>query len=202
MSPAPPTLNPSQTVERIREIIVGRHLERLEGRVARLESFPVNFHPERSTSDYENRILITEAKVEALQEQIHRFDQTKEEFEEMALIQRQEAQRLAAQIQDSVREKAEKETPRAVQRLETKLGFWLTEWQRSLQVRLEERDTKLIERVGDEIGMLKDDIEERFAEMESRVPANVEERFERIAAAARSLAEIAESISKPALSKP
>lgn len=36
MSPESPLINSSQTVERIREIIVGRHLDHLENRVSKL----------------------------------------------------------------------------------------------------------------------------------------------------------------------
>jgi len=43
MSTHPPLFNPSQAVERIREIIVGRHLERLEERIER--------YPERASID-------------------------------------------------------------------------------------------------------------------------------------------------------
>lgn len=67
MSPTPPTLNPSQTVERIREIIVGRHLERLEGRITLLESAAETVEEGPACLDrLEDRMLVSEARVEAL----------------------------------------------------------------------------------------------------------------------------------------
>lgn len=202
MSPTPPTLNPSQTVERIREIIVGRHLEKLEGRVARLESQPAPAVHNPVPDIFENRLLSTEARVEALQDHVHRIEGLREETERIAMMQRQEAQRLASQIHEIAREKAESTTVPAVENLERKLGTWLTEWQKSLQLRLENRDRDLVEKVRAEVAGMREGIEKRFAELESRVPANVEDRFNRIAAAARALAESAASLSPPASPKP
>lgn len=202
MSPTSPTLNPSQTVERIREIIVGRHLEKLEGRVARLESQPVPAAPKPAPDIFENRLLSTEARVEALEDHVHRIEGLREETERIAAMHRQEAQRLASQIHEIAREKAEATTVPAVENLERKLGTWLTEWQKSLQLRLESRDRDLVEKVRSEVAGMREGIEKRFAELESRVPVNVEDRFNRIAAAARALAESVASLSTPAPPKP
>ncbi|MGL4400689.1 MAG: hypothetical protein ACRCXD_12530, partial [Luteolibacter sp.] len=73
MSPTSSPLNPSQAVERIREIIVGRHLERLEQRVVRLESAsapaPLFSPPDALLED---RMFASEARVEALKENLRR----------------------------------------------------------------------------------------------------------------------------------
>lgn len=204
MSATPATLNPSQTVERIREIIVGRHLEKLEGRVARLESRPVPAVPQPASAPhiFEDRLLSTEARVEVLQDQVQRIDVLREETERIAAQHRQEAQRLAMQIHEIAREKAESAALPAVEKLEHKLGTWLTEWQKSLHVRLENRDRDLWEKVGAELTEMREGIEKRFAEVESRVPVDVEDRFNRIAAAARALAECVVSPSPPVSPKP
>jgi hypothetical protein len=203
MSPTPPTLNPSQTVERIREIIVGRHLEKLEGRVARLESQPAPAvtNPAPIPAIFEDRLLSAEARVEALQDHVHRIEGLREETEHIAAIHRQEAQRLASQIHEIAREKAEATALPAVESLERKLGAWLNEWQKSLQLRLENRDRDLVETVRAEISAMQGGIEKRFTELESKVPMNVEDRFIRIAAAARALAESAASFSTHASPK-
>jgi chaperonin cofactor prefoldin len=205
MSPTPPTLNPSQTVERIREIIVGRHLERLEGRVARLESQPAAAavaKPPPPGDIFEDRLLITEARVEALQDHVHRIEGLREETERLGAMHKQEVQRLAMQISEIARAKAENSEVRAVENLERKLGSWLTEWQKTLQMRLETRDRDLAEKVRIELAAMREGIEKRFAELESRVPVNVEDRFNRIAAAARALAESAGSYSTQTSPKP
>lgn len=204
MSPTHTTLNPSQTVERIREIIVGRHLEKLEGRVARLESqpAPAAAKPAPIPDIFEGRLLSTEARVEALQDHFHRIEGLREETERISAMHRQEAQRLASQIHEIAREKAESSAQPAVENLERKLGTWLTEWQKSLQLRLDNRDRDLVEKVSSQLAGMREGIEKRFAELESRVPVDVEDRFNRIAAAARALAESAASCTTPASPKP
>lgn len=204
MSPTPPTLNPSQTVERIREIIVGRHLERLEGRVARLESQPAAAATRTAPlgNIFEDRLLITEARVEALQDHVHRIEGHREEIERLGAMHREEVQRLAMQISDIARAKAENSDVRAVENLERRLGAWLTDWQKTLQMRLEARDRDVVEKVRAELATMREGIEKRFSELESRVPVNVEDRFNRIAAAARALAESAVSFSTSTTPRP
>ncbi len=198
MSPTPPTLNPSQTVERIREIIVGRHLQKLEGRVARLETISANPNPtpvEQSPSLFEDRLLNAEAKVEALQEHVHRIDHTREQHEVFAAAQRDEVRLLAGRIEREAREKAEAAARPAVEKLERKLGAWLGEWQKSLQIRLDERDSQLSSKMQSELSKFKDSTEKRITEIDSRVPTNFSERIDRIAEAARALADSAASFS-------
>lgn len=199
MSPTPTSLNPSQTVERIREIIVGRHLERLEGRVSRLEATPraIEAKPLPDMNRFEDRILANEARVEALQDHVHRLAHNHEDMERTAAIYRQEAQRLASQIQEVVRERSASSASPAVENLERKLGVWLTDWQKSMNSRLESRDRNLTDRIRAELAAMKESIEKRISELESRTPRNVEERFDRIAAAARALAESAGSFGNP-----
>jgi molecular chaperone GrpE (heat shock protein) len=203
MSPTPPTLNPSQTVERIREIIVGRHLERLECRISRLESAPAAAAPKSAydPSAIEDRLLATEARVEALQDHAHRMEHSREDIERTAAMYRGEAQRLASQIQEVAREKSASAVMPAVDNLERKLGAWLTDWQKSLNSRLETRDRQLTEGMRAELESLKKSFESRFSDIESKVPSNIDDRFGRIAAAARALAESAASFSTQASPK-
>lgn len=198
MSPTPPTLNPSQTVERIREIIVGRHLERLEGRVARLEKMPaVSAQPTLSIPIFEDRLVINEAKVEAMQDHILRIEGIRDEAAGLLSIQREEAQRLAAQIQETLREKSNSAAIPAIEKLEQRLGVWLGDWQKSLHVRLDDRDRTLTDKIKTDFSEMREIIEKRFSDLESRIPQNVEERFNKIAAAARALAESAATFSTP-----
>ncbi len=197
MSPSPPTLNPSQTVERIREIIVGRHLERLEGRVERLElqNASAAIKPAPVGDIFEDRLLITEARVEAFQNHIHRTEELREEVERNGAMQKQEVQRLAKQISEIARARDENSGSQAVEKLEHRLGVWLTDWQKALHIRLETRDKNVVGKVNFELAAMREGIEKRFTELESRVPANMEDRFNLIAIAARALAESAVSFS-------
>lgn len=196
MSPTPPTLNPSLAVERIREIIVGRHLERLEGRVSRLESVPAAIVQSPTPDIFEDRLLMTEARVEALQDHLQRFESSREELEYAAAMQREDAQRLALQIHDIAREKANATALPAVEKLDRKLGAWLTEWQKSLQHRLDDRDRDLSARMKADLAEIKEGLENRMMDLESRLPDNVGDGFGRIADAAKALAESAALLSR------
>ena len=187
----PSPLNPSQAVERIREIIVGRHLERLEQRVASLECGPA-LAP--LPSQWEDRLCTSEARLEALQQSVQRLaDSAREESEIRTLQQREEIQRLAAQVQHVAAMKAADSGQPAVQQLESKIGTWLTNWQGALQTHLNEREQRLASQLRNEVATLWESTESQITRLESRTLDRelIEERFSRIAAAARALAESA-----------
>jgi len=190
MSPETTPLNASQAVERIREIIVGRHLERLEQRVARLEASDV---PEASYPELDERVLQAEARVEALHHSVTRLsDNTRDELERRNYLQREEIQRLAQQIQQvAATRPATADTLPAVQQLEQRLGSWLGAWKNSFQDHLTSRDQEISKHIRTEIDTLKSAIDGRLADFESRLPdsGQLEQRFQKIADAARALAD-------------
>jgi DNA repair exonuclease SbcCD ATPase subunit len=192
MSPHPPSpINPSQAVERIREIIVGRHLEKLEQRVAHLES-TASHHAQSAA--WEDRLCHGEARLEALQDGLKRLaETTREEAEQRNLQQRGEIQRLAAQIQQVAAVKAADSVQPAVDRLEQKIGTWLTNWQGSLHNHLNEREQRLSSQIRQEVASLWENTESQITRLQSRMAdrERIEERFNRIAAAARALADCA-----------
>ncbi len=192
MSFTPSPLNPSQTVERIREIIVGRHLERLEQRVARIETSGVVAPV--APSRLEDRLFANEAQLEALKENLHRLVDTTREQTELRLAQtREETQRLAAQIQHVAALKSSEPAAPALHQLERKIGSWLTDWQSSFQVHLNDRDQRLASQLRSEVAALWESTESQITRLQSRAVDrdSVEERFNRIALAARALAECA-----------
>jgi hypothetical protein len=192
MSPTPSPLNPSQTVERIREIIVGRHLERLEQRVARIETGGVAAPP--ASSRLEDRVFSNEAQLEALKENIHRLvDSTREQTELRLAQHREETQRLAVQIQQVAALKSSEPAAPAINQLERKIGTWLSDWQSSFQVHLNDRDQRLASQLRGEVAALWESTESQITRLESRAidRDSIEERFNRIALAARALAECA-----------
>lgn len=193
MSPTPPTsINPSQAVERIREIIVGRHLERIEQRVARLES--TGAPGAGIPSQWEDRLCTHEARLEALQQSVQRLaESAREESDVRSELQRDEIQRLAAQIQQIAAVKSAEATQPAIQQLESRLGIWLTNWQGALQSHLNEREQKLAAQLRQEVAALWENTESQITRLQSRTidREQIEERFSRIAAAARALAESA-----------
>jgi 3-phenylpropionate/cinnamic acid dioxygenase small subunit len=196
MTPTPPPLNPSQAVERIREIIVGRHLDRLEQRVARLETTgsPAPAPPPAPTTHLEDRLFANEAQLEALKDNVHRFVTSTRDQTEMRLSQqREDTQRLAAQIQQVAALKSSESPAPIIHQLEQKIGSWLTNWQNSFHLQLNDRDQRLTTQIRDEVATLWENTEAQITRLESRAADrdSIEERFSRIALAARALAECA-----------
>jgi hypothetical protein len=197
MTPAPSPLNPSQAVERIREIIVGRHLERLEQRVERLES---GGQGGLMPPQLEDRLCTNEARLEALQQSLQRItDRTREEHESRNRLHREEIQQLASQIQQVAALKAAESTTPAVQQLEGRIGSWLTHWQESLQTHLNDREQRLAGELRQEVATLWENTESQITRIQSRSVTRdaMEERFSRIAAAARALADCAAGTADP-----
>jgi hypothetical protein len=206
MSPTSSPLNPSQAVERIREIIVGRHLERLEQRVARLETAsPSASTASPPTALLEDRLFANEARIEALKDNVHRLvDSTRQQTELRISQQREETQRLAAQIQQVAALKATESSAPAVQQLEQKIGGWLSSWQSSFHHQLNDRDQRLAAELRKEVALLWESTESQITRIESRAADRdtVEERFNRIALAARALAECASPSTIPSGATP
>ncbi len=190
MSSTQSPLNPSQAVERIREIIVGRHLERLEQRVARLET--TGNAPSASIPHVEDRLFASEARLEALQENVSRLaDSTREVTEQRMSQYREETQRLAAQIQQVAAMKSSESPLPAINQLEQKIGTWLVDWQSAFHGQLNERDNRIANQLRNEVATLWESTESQLTRIQSRMADRdaIEERFNRIAAAARALAE-------------
>ena len=190
MSPYTPPLNPSQTVERIREIIVGRHLERLEQRVAMLET---GVPPTSAAAPaLDQRFSPTHETLAALKDNVERLMESNRQQTELRLSQyREETQRLAVQIQQVATMKASEPAPRSISQLENRLGTWLTDWQSSINVHLHERDIRIASQLRSEVGELWARTESQLARLESQSVGrdSLDERFHRIAIAARALAD-------------
>jgi len=191
MSPSPPPINPSVAVERIREIIVGRHLEKLETRVASLET---GFLPGKTAAPWEERLCNHEARLEALQEALQRLTtSSREDAEIRSEQQREEIQRLASQIHQVAALRAAEAAEPAVQQLEHKLGTWLNNWQGALQSHLTERENRITTQIREEVASLWASTESQLTRIQSRHVDKdlIEARFQKIAEAARALAECA-----------
>jgi len=194
MTSTSPTFNPSQTVEKIREIIVGRHLERLELRVIQLEtSVPNPAAVAPSITQLEDRIVAHEARLEALQQNVCRLTESTPSHDFRLSEYREETQRLATQIQQIAAIKSAEVTTPPLQQLERKIGSWLTAWQTSFQSQLTDRDQRLARQIRSEVASLMEETESKLNRLETRIMDRslIEERFSKIATAARSLAECA-----------
>lgn len=183
---------PARAVERIREIIVGRQLERIEQRLERLEVNGGAVHEAHAAS--EPRLSVVEARMEAMEQMVHRMG----ELIRMEEIRRAEMQgevrRMALHIQQLADARDPHPAGVAVQQMEERIGSWLGQWQLAMQTHLESRDVRLIGQFRGEMTSLWDHIQAEI--MRSRAVAHphadMEERFRRIAEAARALAACAE----------
>ncbi|MBK1882976.1 hypothetical protein JIN85_11155 [Luteolibacter pohnpeiensis] len=191
MSPEPTPLNPSQAVERIREIIVGRHLERLEERVARLESSAAT--PMFSTpmaghlSGLDGRTSLVEQSLRQL------IDETRQEVRQSHLIQQTEIQRIAAQIQEIHQTRSAEISPEYTQKLEHQITQWLTGWQHAFQRHMDQRDQQIQQRIETHLEESRHLTQQKIDALQESIPdrAQIEAHFGRIAAAAKALAECA-----------
>ncbi len=187
-----PALNPTQTAERIREMIVGRHLALLEQRVRRLETVEP---PDATARNVDERVLFAEARIEAIQENIERLtDNLRDEFKRRSHLRREEVQRLAQQIQQvaGARPSPVAGTPSTeVHELERKVGAWLHQWKSGLQNHLESRDNRITAHIRGEIGSLKSTMERRIEDLErkSTVKQAVAVKLRKIAETARAFEE-------------
>lgn len=188
MSPQSPT-HPSQAVERIREIIVGRRLDHLEHRLARIES-----QDPRPLGDsaVENRLTAAEAQLESLRDNVRKLaDRTRDETTALDSRHREEIQRMAALIQQSSTLRAEPVSPQSAARLEQKISHFLGSWQTSLQQHLIDRESRLVNTLNLELQKLRAWAEARIAAAASQsvTRPELDHRLSRLASAARSLAD-------------
>lgn len=190
MSPEPTSLTPSKTVERIREILVGRQLDRLHDRLDRLEQRP----PGIGVS--EERMLAAEAQLEALRDHVRRDPPTGHSAaDSSALLElREETRRLSTLIRTIVAERMDASGRSGeIASLETRVGSWLGEWQRAVHQQSIAREEALANRLRHEVAQLWEATEAQITGVQSRCAASqaVEERFRGIARAARALADSA-----------
>lgn len=188
MSPLSPT-HPSQAVERIREIIVGRRLDHLEHRLARIES-----QDPRPLGDsaVENRLTAAEAQLESLRDNVRKLaDRTRDETTALDSRHREEIQRMAALVQQSSTLRAEPVSPQSAARLEQKISHFLGSWQTSLQQHLIDRESRLVNTLNLELQKLRTWAETRIAAAASQsvTRPELDHRLSRLASAARALAD-------------
>jgi hypothetical protein len=184
------TSNPSQTVERIREIIVGRHFDRLEQRVAILERAAST-----APSDRRDSLDDLEARIEALQQRFQRFaDAVAMESDARENRHQEEMRRLSAYVERTV---GTQSTPDHLLQLEAKIGQWLAHWQASSHQQAIIRHEEMTAFLRHEMAQLRSWVETTLKSQQespdrSRQDEQVAHRWSLIAQAARALAQAAE----------
>lgn len=199
MIPISPPPNPSQAVERLREIIVGRQFEQFEQRLRRLEIAGPSTGLNTATSeDFDDRLSANEALMEARFESMHENMQqlvvkAREQTEHLLTQQREATLQLTGQVQQLVSAQSSEISADMIRQLEQKIETWLTNWQNFIHLQLNERDQNISAHLHREVATLWENTESQITALQSRA-ANwdtIEQRFSRIALAARALAECA-----------
>jgi hypothetical protein len=199
MIPISPPPNPSQAVERLREIIVGRQFEQFEQRLRRLEiAGPPTGLNSATSEDFDDRLSANEALMEARFESMHENMQqlvvkVREQTEHLLTQQREATLQITGQVQQLVEAQSNEISADMIRQLEQKIGAWLTNWQNFIHLQLNERDQNISAHLHREVATLWENTESQITALQSRA-ANwdtIEQRFSRIALAARALAECA-----------
>lgn len=199
MIPISPPPNPSQAVERLREIIVGRQFEQFEQRLRRLEiAGPSTGLNSATSEDFDDRLSASEALMEARFESMHENMQqlvvkAREQTEHLLTQQREATLQLTGQVQQLVSAQSSEISADMIRQLEQKIETWLTNWQNFIHLQLNERDQNISAHLHREVATLWENTESQITALQSRA-ANwdtIEQRFSRIALAARALAECA-----------
>lgn len=184
MPPAPPDINPSHQVERIREILVGRQMDSVERRLERLEA---NLRPmpsqapddvfEIRLASYEQR---NDLKLQELRDQI--------DAEKARRVE--ETHRLAGQIQAAARGR-DTWGIEAQAELEERIARWLDHWNQGFRQYLQQRENHLISE-------MRSELEQTRAWVNSRLESTEEARLRRMQASFAQLAEAARAIADSA----
>jgi len=199
MIPISPPPNPSQAVERLREIIVGRQFEQFEQRIRRLEiAGPSTGLTSAASEDFDDRLSANEALMEARFESVHENMQqlvakVREQTEHLLTQQREATLQLTGQVQQLVEAQSSEISADMIRQLEQKIEAWLTNWQNFIHLQLNERDQNISALLHREVSTLWENTESQITALQSRAADwdTIEQRFSRIALAARVLAECA-----------
>lgn len=177
---------PSTTqVERMREIIVGRQLGKVEQRLDRLEQQVTQTVP---LPDAISRMEDMEARFEALRDALqHQMDHMRRELGGEMVHRKQEVRRLAEQIQLSAQAKLTSlASQQEIASLESRLVQWLTSWQQSVELHVEQRERWLV-------GQLREELQRQSLTQPDHRNAMVQEQ---IATAAQALSHTATTLTQ------
>jgi type I site-specific restriction-modification system R (restriction) subunit len=186
--------HPSQTpsnsqIERMREIIIGRQLGKLEHRLDRLErNLGTHVTPDVIEPDT-RRLDEIEAKFEAVRDAMQQqMEQMRREWSGEMVHRKQEVRRLAEQIQIGAQAKMNAASvQQELAASENRLLAWVAAWQQSLEQHLEQREHWLI-------GQLREELQRHALATQPDQRAEIFQ--EKIATAAQSLSQTATLLSQ------
>jgi phage-related minor tail protein len=180
MPPTSPTPQPAQQVERIREILVGRQMQSVERRLDRLES-------QLQPMPVESAAAAWSRDLESLRQECRDASVTlRDAFDADRLRQQEETQKLARRIESVARSRQDL-AEEARQAVDAQLRPGFDRWQRQLFEQLQERETRLVGQLREELERMRAWVREEMS-----APAEAERihlAFEQLAASAREIAD-------------
>lgn len=186
MPPTPPDTNPSRQVERIREILVGRQMDRVERRLEQLET-GLRPLPTRPPDDvFEIRLAGFEQRHEI------KLRELRDEIDAEKARRVEETHRLAQQIQAAARSRNASGIE-AQAELEQKLTRWLEHWNQGFRQYLHQREQHLISELRGELVRTREWVSSRLEDRNQATgdPHRLQASFEQLAIAARAIADAA-----------
>lgn len=190
MNPRPPAHVPtSAQLERVREIIVGRQLGKIEQRLDQLESASPVKSPAVHDAEAGLRMEELEAKFEAVRDAMQQqVDQIRHELGGEMVNRNHEVRRLSELIQQTAQMRAAAGvTPQDLAASEHRMHAWAAAWQQSLEQHLQQREQLWME-------YFQQQWQRLHAHMAASQPPR--ETQQQIAAAAQALSHAAASLSQ------
>lgn len=174
-----PSLNPSQQVERIREILVGRQMDQVEERLAQMESHLAQDGPSR-----ENIQRLQKAQANVL----HETQELRKQVQEESQLRSQQIENLAQNI-NTASEKLEAASAgleRQDRQLGTHLSKHLEDISAAMAARIDARVREILNHLQHEIGQWKHQIDRDMHSVRNTMVDREElkSRFARLASAA------------------
>jgi hypothetical protein len=177
-----PQLQAGRQVERIREILIGRQMETVEQRLARLEQNLQPMPVESSKAGFEQSLADVRKQNE---ESLCRL---RDEIDADRLRQLDETRRLAQQIQSIARSRNSTEDEARLT-AEQRMSAWFSNWQTGLNQHLQQREQYLITELRTELDRMRIWIRQELAARQTAQPdiTRLRGAFDQLAAATRAI---------------
>lgn len=187
MHPPSPDINLSHQVERIREIIVGRQMDRVERRIEQLETLLRPMPAELPGDLIEVRLAAYEQRHD------EKLQALREEIDADKAHRAEEIQRLTQQTEESGSRDLSEFGIQAQAELEGKITRWLEHWNEGFRHYLHQREQHLISELRAELQQTRDWVGAQLdLASQARTPdLGIQASFVQLANAARAIAEAA-----------
>jgi DNA repair exonuclease SbcCD ATPase subunit len=177
-----PSLNPSQQVERIREILVGRQMHHVEERLAQMENHLAQGGPGSADSESLQRLQMAQSKV------LRETQELRKQVQEESQLRSQQIDNLAQSL-NAASEKLEAASA-GLERQDRHLGSHLTKHlediSAAMAARIDARVREILNHLQHEIGQWKHQIDRDMHSVRNEMVDRTElkNRFARLASAA------------------